>query len=334
MGFEANILTGGAFDQNMKRFIMSASPPQATSMARHDAAGKRRDDARSFDVWRSLWGGDGILARDQWVEAAGVSLRCRLEGRRDGPLLVLAHEMGGSLDAWDGVVAHLADDFRLLRYDMRGCGRSQKIVADTSFRELSGDLDALLDALGIDAPVICAGIAVGGAAMADFAAYRPQRVRGLCLFSPAFGVDPAVRAERLADAERIRASGMRAIADRALETGYPAKYREGREDDFRRFRGLWLGNDATSFVAFYRMLALADFAPVLAAIACPVLCVGCTDDPLRPPERIAHEASQISAARFTTIESGHHSPQLTPRAVAATIAAFADGLMAEVVAVG
>ncbi|HYP11823.1 MAG TPA: alpha/beta fold hydrolase [Xanthobacteraceae bacterium] len=59
-----------------------------------------------------------------FVDANGVSLHYALAGA--GRSVVLLHELGGTLNSWDGVVPRLAEHFRVLRYDQRGAGLSEK----------------------------------------------------------------------------------------------------------------------------------------------------------------------------------------------------------------
>src|SRR5258707_3078245 len=60
-----------------------------------------------------------------FIEANGVSFHYKIEGA-SGPTVILLHEIGGSLDSWDGVVPDLAKRFRVFRYDQRGFGRSEE----------------------------------------------------------------------------------------------------------------------------------------------------------------------------------------------------------------
>ncbi len=96
-----------------------------------------------------------------WIEVNGTSLRYDLSG--DGPAtLVLVHEMGGTLESWDQVLPALRPGRRILRYDTRGAGQSEKIAGTVSFDVMTADLIALLDAVGISGKVALAGCAVGG----------------------------------------------------------------------------------------------------------------------------------------------------------------------------
>ncbi len=103
-----------------------------------------------------------------YIEVNGVALRYELSGAGDRTL-VLVHEMGGTLESWDEVVPRLTASQRVLRYDTRGAGMSQKIRGTLHIDTMADDIAALLDALGIKGKVALAGVAVGGA---DRAAFR------------------------------------------------------------------------------------------------------------------------------------------------------------------
>src|ERR1700749_1367942 len=108
-----------------------------------------------------------------FVELNGVALRYELSGTGDRTL-VLIHEMGGSLESWDDVIPHFAPSRRVLRYDTRGAGMSQKARGELSFSTMAADIAALREACGIADKVALAGVAVGGAIALQFAAQYPK----------------------------------------------------------------------------------------------------------------------------------------------------------------
>src|SRR6267154_404962 len=122
-----------------------------------------------------------------FIEAGGTGLRYELSGKGDRTL-VLIHEMGGSLESWDNVVPRFAGSRRVLRYDTRGAGLSQKARGELSVDTMADDIAALLDISGIKGPVALAGVAVGGAIALHFAARYPERTSAVIVGSPATGV--------------------------------------------------------------------------------------------------------------------------------------------------
>ncbi len=259
-----------------------------------------------------------------WIDAGGVALRYELSGQ-DGPLVVLLHEMGGTLESWDRVVPLLSRDFRVLRYDMRGFGLSEKIRGTVTVEQLADDLLGLLDTLRLTTPAALVGCAVGAAVALCFAARHPARTARVAVSSPATGIAPERRAALLAHIGRFEQEGLRAIEDASLASSYPPILRQADPARFVATRLRWLGNDPASFAAVYRMLATLDLTQALPRIAVPALFIGCTLDAVRPPEGVAAVASRVPGAHFVTLESGHFAAIQTPEALAAMLRPFLAG---------
>jgi 3-oxoadipate enol-lactonase len=256
-----------------------------------------------------------------FVELNGVGMRYDLQGDA-GPAVVLIHEMGGLLENWDEVVPGLVGDHRVLRYDVRGAGLSEKISGQLEIGMLTDDLLALLDAVGFKEPVTLVGCAVGAAIALAFAGRHPQRVAAVAALSPAIDMKPEDRAARLEMLEGIAKGGMRSIMQGALTAGYPAILRERNPERFRIFSARWLANDPESFIATYKMLIYMDIRDDIQKIACPALGVGGTLDTFRTPEYVRSIMSPIKDVEFQTIETSHHQPAATPETITQIVREF------------
>ena len=117
-----------------------------------------------------------------FIEVNGTALRYELSGS-GARAVVLIHEMGGTLESFDGAAALLARDRRVLRYDTRGAGLSQKVRGALSIDTMTDDLVALLDALGIGWAAL-AGVAVGGAIALHAAVRHAARIAAVVATSP------------------------------------------------------------------------------------------------------------------------------------------------------
>lgn len=72
-------------------------------------------------------------------------------GPADAPPLILSSGLGGSANYWKPNIPALAEHHRVIAYDHRGTGRSDRALPEkTSVEEMAADLIALTDALGID----------------------------------------------------------------------------------------------------------------------------------------------------------------------------------------
>jgi pimeloyl-ACP methyl ester carboxylesterase len=100
------------------------------------------------------------------------------EAEGDGVAVVLVHGLALDARMWDDQVPALKDIARVVRYDVRGFGRSSR-DADTSYSHAE-DLWRLLDHLEIDTAVLV-GLSMGGRIVVEATLAAPERVRALVL---------------------------------------------------------------------------------------------------------------------------------------------------------
>ena len=258
-----------------------------------------------------------------WIEANGASLRYELSGA--GPeTLVLVHEAGGCLESFDDVLPALQKDFRVLRYDQRGFGFSEK-VRELTFEGVVADLAGLLDALKITAPVNLAGCAMGADFSVGLAARHPARVAKLVIASPNIGHNGARSAgsiERAAVAER---EGIRAVMNASHDRSYPENLRALDRERFKRYQARWVCNTPASFKAQAIMMSTNDLTPDYAKVKAKTLVIGCKYDTLRSPEKAQSVAQALAGAKYIEAETGHFMHLETPQLFVDTVLPFFKG---------
>src|SRR6267378_1672871 len=227
-----------------------------------------------------------------FIESGGVGLRYELSGKGDRTL-VLIHEMGGSLESWDDVAPRLAETRRVLRYDTRGAGMSQKVRGELGIDTMAGDI----------------------------AARYPERASAIAVGSPATGIAPDRRAAALERIAKVEALGMAFAVEDSMRNGYAPELR-GDIGRFERFRARWLGNDPASYATIYRMLAGTDMQRELAGLRCPVLVIGGSLDRVRPPPLAEAVANAIPGARYVEVRTGHYMAVQTPNLISDCIDEF------------
>ncbi|MBN8939730.1 MAG: alpha/beta fold hydrolase [Rhizobiales bacterium] len=251
---------------------------------------------------------------------ATSGLRHEVSGAGD-QTIVLIHELGGSLESWDGVVPRLAPFATVLRYDQRGAGRSDRPKAPVSLDRHVADLGELVHALDLPRPLHLVAGAAGALIALDFADRHPHDVASLVLCAPAIGADARRRAYLLERAEACLAGGMDAIADAALERSFPVALR-GDGQRFARYRERFIGNDPASYAAANRLLAAADLDHAVAGLDSPCLVLAGTMDSLRPADELRVLAARFRHGRFATVDGGHLMAVQAPDAVAGHVEAF------------
>jgi pimeloyl-ACP methyl ester carboxylesterase len=130
-------------------------------------------------AWRiallSLWPA-ALLAQTRTMNVGDATLRYELSG--SGPVVVLIHGWAQDLEIWDEQVAALSPDYRVLRYDRRGYGRSTGHADPTADPD---DLRILLDRLGIRTATVL-GLSAGAGAALTFGVAFPDRTDALILY--------------------------------------------------------------------------------------------------------------------------------------------------------
>jgi 3-oxoadipate enol-lactonase len=145
-----------------------------------------------------------------YVSVDGAELYYERAGA--GEPVVLLHTGNGSAALWDGQFEDLAKDYSVIRYDLRGFGRSG--YPATPFL-LARDLAGLLDYLGV-ARAHVIGPSLGGRIAAEFAVLYPERTASLLLAAPVareHDWSEEVTALRIAEEQAIMAGDFDAAMD-------------------------------------------------------------------------------------------------------------------------
>jgi pimeloyl-ACP methyl ester carboxylesterase len=161
------------------------------------------------------------------IDVNGVGIYAEITGTSAVPL-VMVHGSWDSHHAWDLVAPRLAERFRVLTYDRRGHGRSERPAGQGSVHEDVADLAALIDHLRLG-PAWVVGSSFGASISLRLAATRPDVVRGVTGHEPPLfgllGEDPAlrpllegVRRGVAAVAERIAAGDHAGAAEQFVDT--------------------------------------------------------------------------------------------------------------------
>jgi pimeloyl-ACP methyl ester carboxylesterase len=125
------------------------------------------------------------MSASRFVDVGGLRLHY-LDHDGDGPVLVLTHGLSANAHFFDGLVAAgLAPALRVLSFDLRGRGLSDKPARGYSMAEHAADLIGALDVLGLER-VLLGGHSFGGLLTFYLAAKAPERIeRALVLDVPA-----------------------------------------------------------------------------------------------------------------------------------------------------
>jgi pimeloyl-ACP methyl ester carboxylesterase len=217
----------------------------------------------------------------------------------------LTEGIGSPLYDQAGIVHSLSGRHRLLRYDGRGFGLSERNVSDFSLDARVRDLEAVVDAAGLERFAILA-VSAGGPAGITYTARHPERVSRLVLASTlagGVGGDPAFveRGARMFEMFRVDWDSpvVRSMAVEWLSPGADEVTRRILSEFLRR------SGDGAQVGAFLSELLRTDTSEAAKALTVPTLVIHARDDAPVPVDLGRRLASLIPAARFEIVQGGH-----------------------------
>jgi aminoacrylate hydrolase len=240
-------------------------------------------------------------------EANGLWYEWR--GPETGEILILSPGLGGSANYWAPNLDALAARYRVLLYDHRGTGRSDRALSDTvTVEDFAADILGLMDALGI-ARANVMGHAAGGVAALALALMAPERIDKLIVVNGWASPDPHFLRCFDARLALLRGSGPEAYLRAQPIFLYPANWISAHHDTLEAELPAQLEHFPSAGTMEKRIAALAtfDISARLRDIHRPVLVICSDDDMLVPSNAGVALANGLPIAGFCRAEHGGHA---------------------------
>jgi 3-oxoadipate enol-lactonase len=220
----------------------------------------------------------------------------------DGPPLVLSNSLGATLKMWDPQAKALARNFRVIRYDTRGHGKSDTPPGPYSIEDVGRDVLDLLDDLGVERAHF-AGLSLGGMTGQWLAINAPERIDKLVLLATSPKMGPAdMWVDR---AKTVRTDGTEAIVDGTFERWFTEDYRA--QHDLSDWREMFVGVSDEGYASCCSIIEQMDLSDGLPHVKAPTLVIAGAQDPATPPdEHAAVIAGAIPHARLEVLDPGAH----------------------------
>lgn len=232
-----------------------------------------------------------------------VELHYTVDGPPDAPFLVLGSSLGTTGALWQPQMPTLVENFRVLRYDHRGHGRSPVPQGPYAIEDLGSDVLALIEKL--DAPKVhLGGLSLGGMVAMWVAAHAPERIDRLVLVGTSSRLGPPeVWAER---AEAVRAGGMPAVIDAVLDRWFTPEFATRSPGVVAWARRLLNSTPPEGYAACCSAIEKMDLDGLLGRITAPTLAIAGADDPSTPPSHLEHIVRNIPNARLEVVADAAH----------------------------
>lgn len=236
-----------------------------------------------------------------------------LHGPPDAPALILSAGLGGSAKYWDSNLGALSAQFRVILYDHRGTGRSDRSVPEGfSVDHMADDMLELLAELGVERAHVM-GHAAGGVAGLAMSLKAPEDVQSLVVVNG--WSQPETHFLRCFETRLalLHGSGLVPFLRAQPVFLYPANWISANmdwlDDEAERQHRNFPGIETTE----KRIAALAAFEirGRLGDITCPVLALSAADDMLVPSKASDLLAAGLRHGKVIEMERGGHACNVT-----------------------
>jgi 3-oxoadipate enol-lactonase len=225
---------------------------------------------------------------------------------RSGRWVTFVTGIANDLSMWDGQVAALERDFRILRYDLRGHGGTPPGAGEYTIDLLVSDLNALLDDLKIRKTSMV-GLGLGGAIAQAFAIAHPDRVEKLvpCCCRARMVPDFAAMWHKLR--ETVQKNGLETIVEPTVQRWFSADFKARHPEVLEKIRRMIRGTTQEGYMGVTAAFLGLDVEDDLGSIKAPTLYVSGAEDKLGgPPSLMEGLAAKVKGARHVSVPSAAH----------------------------
>ncbi len=237
------------------------------------------------------------------VLSAEYPLHVETTGDDRRPCLLLLNPLGTTLEFWDPMIDALSSRNWVVRFDMRGHGRSTVDVGSFDLSMLASDAVAVLDALDVPRAHVL-GASMGAMVGATMAAEFADRVDRLVLASCGVHLGDHVWWEGIIAG--IEDGGMHAVIDHLEDIFFSVEWREAVPDRLAAAREMLLGVNPPTYLAGAHMLREASLENIDDTIRASTLLIGGEEDPVFAHFPITDLLARIADAEAVKVGGARH----------------------------
>ncbi len=228
----------------------------------------------------------------------------RWDGPAEKPVLLLSNGLGTNLTMWDRQIPELSREFRVLRYDPRGHGKSSVPPGPYSIEQLGCDVLALVDRLGIERFCFC-GLSMGGMVGQWLGVESPERLTGLVLCNTAAKIGTIESWNTRI--ELVLKGGVEAAIPLVLDRWFTPDFQKNEPDVVARNREMLVSTPPAGYVAGCAAVRDMDQREAVHNICVRTLVIAGAYDPVTPPAEGRYLADNIAGASYVELAAAHLS---------------------------
>ena len=243
------------------------------------------------------------------IRAGDIDVAYRIEGRAGAPVVMMAHGVLADHSIFDAVTRRLLNDYTVLRYDLRGHGRTEATAGPYTMAQLADDAMALLDALHLHG-VHFIGTSLGGMIGQQLGAVGGGRFVSLTLANTAaVQPNPGAWNDRIATAQR---DGVQAVVEGTLQRWFTPAFFASRPEEVERIRAVARRTPVEGLIGAAAAVRDLDQLDSLPRIRVPTLVLVGAHDQATPAALGATIHEGIASSRFATLDAAHQAVAEVP----------------------
>lgn len=228
-----------------------------------------------------------------------------VDGGGGGEAVVLVHAIGCDHRMWDALAEFLAPQFRVLRVDARGHGRSPVPKRPYSLEDLALDVLGVLDRHAF-AKAHWVGLSMGGMIGQAFALEHGDRLGRLVLANTTSSYGSEGRKMWEARAHAVEDGGLASIKDMVMSRYFSEDFRARSPEVVAEVAGRFLETPAQGYLGCCDAIKELDYTGELHRIRARTLAIAGEKDAGTPSAMLETIASRIPGARLAIIPGAAH----------------------------
>lgn len=246
----------------------------------------------------------------QFATINGAKFAYRSDGPENGPVVILSNSLLTRIEMWDKNMEALTNRYRVIRYDMRGHGRSEVTPAPYTVDLLAADLVGLMDHLNIQKAHLV-GLSLGGMVSQNVAANHPERVLSLSLCDTATEIFPrSTWEDRISIAKQ---NGVQALAEGTLSRWMVDSFRQEQPDEVARIREIILGTPDEGFIGCASAIRDMNQTLLVLKIKAPTLVIVGAQDASTTVDHATVLHRLILGSKLVVIDQAAHLSNIDQR---------------------
>jgi 3-oxoadipate enol-lactonase len=245
-----------------------------------------------------------------YAQVNGIKMHYSVDGPLDAPWVTFVTGIANDVTMWEGQVKALAGKYRVLRYDLRGQGKSEATPGAYTIASLGQDLVALWDALKIQKTHLV-GLGLGSCVAMGVAIDHPGRLISLapCCCRAKMAPDFAVMWHKLYDT--VNQNGIESIVEQTAQRWFSEDFKAANPQVLDAVRAMIRSTSKEGYLGVVSAFIGLDLENEIHRIKAPTLFIGGGEDKVGGPEGIMRDiAAKVPGARYVPVPGAAHIANL------------------------